>query len=116
MSNMNKVKPSRVAPTERVRGRTLQRIRQRVMQDQPLCRMCEEKGFVTPGAEMDHIVPLFKGGGNEDGNLQMLCVECHRKKSAIDLGVIYKPTIGLDGWPIGPQTDRAVQKSRDKLL
>lgn len=111
MSNMKDVKP-----TERIRGRTLQRIRKRVMQGQPLCRMCEEKGFVVPGVEMDHIVPLFKGGGNEDANLQMLCVECHRKKSADDLGVTYRPTIGLDGWPIGPQTGGAVEKSGQKLL
>lgn len=112
MSNMKQVP----TPTERVRGRTLQRIRQRIMQGQPLCRMCEEKGFVTPGQEMDHIVPLFRGGSNDDDNLQMLCVECHRKKSADDLGVTYKPTIGIDGWPIGPETDGAVQKSGQKKL
>lgn len=111
MSNMNKVKP-----TERVRGRILQRVRQRIMQGQPLCKICEGAGLVTPGQEMDHIVPLFKGGSNEDDNLQMLCVECHRKKSADDLGVIYKPTIGLDGWPVGPDTGWAGEKSRDKLL
>lgn len=121
MNNMKDVKhsrvaPSRVAPTERIRGRTLQRIRGRIMQGQPLCRMCEEKGFVTPGAEMDHIVPLFKGGSNDDDNLQMLCVECHRKKSADDLGMAYKPTIGLDGWPIGHQTGGAGQNPSEKLL
>jgi hypothetical protein len=86
------------------------------MQDQPLCRSCDEKGFVTPGAEMDHIVPLFKGGSNDDHNLQMLCVECHRKKSADDLGVAYKPTIGVDGWPISPETGRAGQNPRANLL
>ncbi len=111
----SRVAPSRVAPTERIRGRTLQRIRGRIMQGQPLCRMCEAKGFVTPGAEMDHIVPLFKGGGNDDDNLQMLCVECHRKKSADDLGMAYRPTIGLDGWPIGPQTGGAGQNPRANL-
>ena len=88
---------------ERPRGRILQRIRQRIMQGQPLCKMCDDKGIVTPGVEMDHIVPLFKGGTNDDDNLQMLCMECHRKKTANDLGVRYKPTIGVDGWPIEPE-------------
>ena len=111
MSNMNKVKP-----TERIRGRILQRLRGRIMQDQPLCKMCEDKGFVTPGAEMDHIQPLFMGGSNDDDNLQMLCVECHRKKSANDLGVAYKPTIGLDGWPISAEPGRAGQNPSEKLL
>lgn len=99
---------------ERPRGRILQRIRSRIMQGQPLCRMCEDAGLVTPGVEMDHIVPLFKGGTNDDDNLQMLCVECHRKKTADDIGVTYRPTIGTDGWPIGPesvQRDGAVGKS-----
>ena len=111
MSNMKNV-----TPTERIRGRTLQRLRTRIMQGQPLCRACDAKGFVTPSAEMDHIVPLFMGGSNDDDNLQMLCVECHRKKSADDLGVRYKPTIGVDGWPISPEPGRAGQNPSEKLL
>jgi 5-methylcytosine-specific restriction protein A len=99
---------------ERPRGRILQRLRGRIMQGQPLCRMCDEKGLVTPGAEMDHIVPLFMGGTNDDENLQMLCVECHRKKSADDLGVRFKPTIGSDGWPISPEPGGAGQNPRAK--
>lgn len=111
MSNMKKV-----TQTERIRGRTLQRLRGRIMQDQPLCKMCDEKGFVTQGAELDHILPLFKGGNNDDENLQMLCIECHRQKSANDLDMIYKPTIGVDGWPIGHQPDGAGQNPRHKFL
>lgn len=107
---------NKAQPTERIRGRTLQRLRTRIMQDQPLCRMCDEKGLVTPGAEMDHIVPLFMGGSNDDANLQMLCVECHLAKTAKDLGIVYRPTIGLDGWPIACQPDGAGQNPRDKLL
>jgi 5-methylcytosine-specific restriction protein A len=107
---MNKVKP-----TERIRGRILQRLRGRIMQGQPLCKMCDEKGLVTPGAEMDHIVPLFMGGSNDDDNLQMLCVECHRKKSADDLCVRFRPTIGVDGWPIGQEPGRAGQNPRANL-
>lgn len=31
--------------------------------------------------ELDHIVPLFVGGGWELENLQLLCRECHIKKT-----------------------------------
>lgn len=34
--------------------------------------------------EVDHIVPLAKGGTNQDSNLQLLCVSCNRTKQAID--------------------------------
>lgn len=36
--------------------------------------------------QVDHIVPLFKGGTDEDANLQEICRACHSLKTAIDLG------------------------------
>ena len=30
---------------------------------------------------MDHIIPLWKGGADEDANRQAVCVACHRQKS-----------------------------------
>lgn len=34
------------------------------------------------GGEVDHIVPLCKGGTNASGNLQLLCKSCHGTKDA----------------------------------
>ena len=34
------------------------------------------------GGEVDHIVPLCKGGTNAPGNLQLLCKSCHGTKDA----------------------------------
>jgi 5-methylcytosine-specific restriction endonuclease McrA len=34
--------------------------------------------------EVDHIIPVAKGGTNENENLQLLCVPCNRKKSHKD--------------------------------
>jgi 5-methylcytosine-specific restriction protein A len=50
-----------------------------------LCRICQRAGRVTVAKEVDHIVPFV---GRDDPrrldvtNLQPLCVECHRKKTA----------------------------------
>ena len=71
----------RCAPVavERIRGGRLDKIRQRIgLRDEYTCRMC---GRVTAHGEVDHIVPLAVGGGNNEENLQWCCVSCHRLKS-----------------------------------
>jgi 5-methylcytosine-specific restriction protein A len=55
---------------------------------------------LTVASELDHIVALVNGGGNEEENLQGLCAPCHVDKTALDLGQRVKPVIGLDGWPV----------------
>lgn len=86
--------------TERVRGRKLQRIRDRLFRANPLCVMCTARGMDTVAVELDHVVALANGGTNEESNYQCLCAVCHAEKTAIDLGYRRKPVIGLDGWPI----------------
>ena len=36
---------------------------------------------LQPWCEVDHIIPLWKGGTNHARNLQPLCAECHARKS-----------------------------------
>ena len=31
--------------------------------------------------DVDHIIPLWKGGADEDANRQAVCVACHRQKT-----------------------------------
>jgi len=57
---------------KRLRGRQLQRRNKRFLQEHPLCVMCEAKGRVSVAEEVDHIIPLFKGGADEWENLQGL--------------------------------------------
>jgi 5-methylcytosine-specific restriction protein A len=61
--------------------------------------MCTAKGRVAPATEVDHIVALMHGGG-EQNNYQALCHDCHVDKTAKDKGNRVKATIGIDGWPI----------------
>ena len=46
------------------------------------CNMCNNMLDAT--YEVDHIHPLYKGGGNELSNLQALCRNCHGKKTLSD--------------------------------
>lgn len=66
----------------RIAGSTLQRLRQRLFQRQPLCVLCEAKGVVTAAVFRDHIVPLAEGGTEAEENTQALCKACHVVKTA----------------------------------
>lgn len=85
---------------KRIRGRRLQRIREQHLREHPLCVACLARGRVTAAEEVDHIVALVNGGADAPENRQGLCRECHRQKTARDLGRRLKRQIGADGWPI----------------
>lgn len=44
---------------------------------------CASCGRIGP-VETDHIVPLHRGGSNDWSNLQSLCKECHKAKTAAE--------------------------------
>jgi 5-methylcytosine-specific restriction protein A len=84
----------------RIRGRKLQDIRKRHFEKHPLCVHCEAKGRVRLATELDHITPIAKGG-RDDGPKQGLCSDCHKAKTAQDMGYINRQPVGLDGWHEG---------------
>jgi 5-methylcytosine-specific restriction protein A len=55
------------------------RIRER---DCGLCQECKRQGRVSVGRDVDHIVPLWAGGSDEDSNKETLCCDCHDAKTA----------------------------------
>jgi 5-methylcytosine-specific restriction protein A len=86
--------------TERLRGRAGQKQRKRRLMAEPLCRDCAAVGRVTASTVPDHIVPLAKGGSDDDGNIRCLCGECHDKRTREQFGLRpARRTIGVDGWP-----------------
>ena len=46
------------------------------------CAVCKE--LLDETFEIDHIVPLFRGGTNDEINLQALCKRDHTLKSALE--------------------------------
>ena len=85
---------------ERVRGRKAVEARKRFLYNEPLCRQCSIKGRTTLATQVDHIIALVNGGSDGDNNKQPLCIDCHKAKTAADMGHKPRVTVGLDGWPI----------------
>lgn len=69
----------------RIRGTTLQNIRDAHRRQHPLCVHCLAVGRVRAWEELDHKIPLHKGGTDTPDNRQGLCRECHVRKTAEDL-------------------------------
>lgn len=91
---------------ERGYGREHDIMREIVLREEPLCRMCLAQGRVSASTIADHIIPLSEGGTGERNNYQGLDADCHRKKTAEEAsrarGVKaprHRRDIGPDGWP-----------------
>ena len=66
-------------------GYAWQKARERVLlRDCGLCVPCREQGRTTPAQAVDHKVPKFEGGGDDDLNLQAICDPCHVEKTAAE--------------------------------
>ncbi len=78
-------KGSRRPDKNRKYGRAWKRIRDRYARLHPLCERCLKEGRITPMEEVHHILPVNRGGGNEETNLMSLCRSCHEKVH-IELG------------------------------
>jgi 5-methylcytosine-specific restriction protein A len=71
---------------ERLRGRRAQQQRQRRLADQPLCQICSTDARPVPSTAPDHIVPLAKGGSDDDDNIRCICAACHARVTAEQFG------------------------------
>lgn len=78
----------------RLRGRKATARRLRLWAINPYCTMCGRLTNYPDGFQLDHRIPLHKGGKDEDANLQVLHIECHDKKTMKDMG--YKERLEFD--------------------
>ena len=77
---------SRKSRQARGYGRAHEVMRQQVLREEPLCRICLALGRprYTPSTITDHIVPKAEGGGDERENYQGVCSPCHKAKTAAE--------------------------------
>ena len=71
----------------RLRGAKAVARRLRIWTKDPHCAMCGKLTDYPAGFQVDHKVPLHKGGLDEDSNLQVLDHVCHDKKTLKDMGL-----------------------------
>ena len=72
-------------------GRPWRRLRDQILaRDGYMCQCPECNGLIKLANEVDHIIPVAKGGTDQPDNLQAINRGCHKRKSAVDLGA--KPT------------------------
>lgn len=63
-------------------GRPWRRKRETILvRDNYTCQVC---GLVTLDLEVDHVINIAQGGTDDEGNLQSLCVPCHKVKTAAE--------------------------------
>lgn len=62
-------------------GRALQREREALFSEQPLCVECLKNGRLSIATIRDHIIPLAFGGKDERSNTQSLCEACSDSKT-----------------------------------
>lgn len=80
--------PLRADVKRTLTGRALQATRFRLWKASPYCAKCGRLLDYPRGFELDHIVRVELNGGDEDSNLQLLCVDefdrnkgCHAVKT-----------------------------------
>lgn len=75
----NYEKYQRAPDTRKKYGHEWRRIRNRYVAKHPLCERCLKKGRITPVEEVHHILPVNRGGTNEESNLMSVCKRCHNQ-------------------------------------
>jgi len=68
----------------------------------PLCRYCDESGFVSKATVVDHI-EAHRGDQKlfwDQSNWQALCKRCHDSAKQSEEKRGYNIAIGADGWPL----------------
>ena len=77
----------RPSPSRRGYGAAWRVIRLEHLRRNPLCQMeCAARGLTVAATEVDHKVPLARGGTHAPSNLQSACTPCHSRKTVLQDG------------------------------
>lgn len=75
----------RTAEPKRLGSSKWAAVRDRILRrDEGTCQACLKGGRITLATEVDHRVPLWAHGTDDDDNLQSLCAPCHAEKTAAE--------------------------------
>ncbi len=66
----------RGSSSDRGYGGNWPRLRSRQLAQHPRCAMCAAKA-----TQVDHVVPIARGGTHDRSNLRSLCASCHSRKT-----------------------------------
>lgn len=87
-------------------SRAYRKLRASVLRTHPICQLCH----IRPATRVDHIIPLSQGGPFMDPeNLQALCKDCDKRKTAGDArgrSVSHRHRVGPDGLPSAARDQR----------
>lgn len=83
--------------TKKRYGSKWRKIRNRYINNNPLCEECLKDGRFTKAEEVHHILPLRRGGNHDESNLMALCKSCHSKISIL---------VGVMGTQWGKRTQK----------
>lgn len=84
MKTQRKAWQGHTASKRKLLGRALQRERQRLFAEHPLCKECESHDRVVAAVIRDHIRPLAEGGEDVRSNTQGLCQACSDAKTKVE--------------------------------
>ncbi len=75
--------PRRGSRHERGYGAAWDKLRRVILaRDCGLCQPCALAGRTTVATQVDHITAKERGGTDDAANLQAICVDCHKTKTA----------------------------------
>lgn len=67
-----------------------QRLRERLMTAEPLCRYHKAQGQIVAATILDHIIALALGGTNDPDNLAPACLDCNTDKARAEQAYLRK--------------------------
>jgi len=87
----------------RLTGSRAVKRRARWLREHSLCVHCKKQGYLVAAEEVDHVVPIHKGGKDDESNFQSLCKRHHANKSIKERGWIRRAGCNADGVPNDPE-------------